>query len=384
MAWNEPGGNGNKDPWGHRKDDQGPPDLDEVVKKIQDKFRNIFGGSKHPTHGGSDGEGIGWGFIGFIFFVMLIIWSLFGFYIIQPAEQGVETRFGAYTRTTLQGLNWHFPYPIEQVQKVNVDQIRAVTHKALMLTKDENIIEMELVIQYQVRDAKDYLFNVREPDETLRQATESSLREVVGNSVMDNVLTTGRDEVAQNTKLLIQEMLDRYLAGLSVNNVNMQDAQPPAEVQESFADVIKAREDEESYKNEAKTYANKIKRQAEGTKAKLEQQAAAYKVTVVEQATGETKRFLSILAQFNKSPQIIRMRLYLEAMETVLSNSTKILVDVDKGNNVMLLPLDKLLNSSKEKLPSMPVLSTDNQPTVTAPPATTNTPIDDPRSRGSR
>jgi membrane protease subunit HflK len=164
----------------------------------------------------------------------------------------------------------------------------------------------------------------------------------------------------------------------------MQDAQPPAEVQESFADVIKAREDEESYKNEAKAYANKIKRQAEGTKAKLEQQAAAYKVTVVEQATGETKRFLSILAQFNKSPQIIRMRLYLEAMETVLSNSTKILVDVDKGNNVMLLPLDKLLNSSKEKLPSMPVLPTDNQPTVTAPPATTNTPIDDPRSRGSR
>lgn len=386
MAWNEPGGNGNKDPWGQRKDEQGPPDLDEVVKKIQDRLKSIFGGGKHSTDGnnGHNGDGFGWGFIGLVFLIASIIWGLFGFYIIQPAEEGVETRFGAYIRTTSQGLNWHLPYPIEQVQKVNVDQIRAVTHKALMLTKDENIIEMELVIQYQIRDAKNYLFNVREPDETLRQATESSLREVVGNSSMDNVLTTGRDEVAHSTKLLIQEMLDRYQAGLSVNNVNMQDAQPPAAVQEAFADVIKAREDEESYKNEAKTYANKITRQAEGIKARLEQEAAAYKVKVMEQATGETKRFLSILEQFNKSPQIIRMRLYLETMETVLSNSTKILVDVEKGNNVMLLPVDKLLNSINKE--PMPTLSTENQPSIviTPPPATQNTPVDDPRSRGSR
>lgn len=387
MAWNEPGGNGNKDPWGHRKDEQGPPDLDEIFKKMQDKLRNLFGGRRH-SNGGNNGEGISWGFIGFVVVIALIIWSLFGFYIIQPAEQGVETRFGAYARTTSQGLNWHFPYPIEQVQKVNVDQIRAITHKALMLTKDENIIEMELVVQYQVRDAKNYLFNVREPDETLRQATESSLREVVGNSAMDNVLTTGRDEVAQNTKLLIQEMLDRYQAGLSVNNVNMQDAQPPTAVQEAFADVIKAREDEESYKNEAKTYANKIKRQAEGTKARLEQEAAAYKVKVTEQATGETKRFLSILEQFKKAPNIVRMRLYLETMETVLSSTTKILVDLDdKGNNLTLLPLDKLLGATKAETVTAPTLPTDNSTSTTpilTPPATGNTQVDDPRSRGNR
>lgn len=387
MAWNEPGGNGNKDPWGHRKDEQGPPDLDEIFKKMQDKLRNLFGGRRH-SNSGNNGEGISWGFIGFVVVIALIIWSLFGFYIIQPAEQGVETRFGAYTRTTYQGLNWHFPYPIEQVQKVNVDQIRAITHKALMLTKDENIIEMELVVQYQVRDAKNYLFNVREPDETLRQATESSLREVVGNSGMDNVLTTGRDEVAQNTKLLIQEMLDRYQAGLSVNNVNMQDAQPPTAVQEAFADVIKAREDEESYKNEAKTYANKIKRQAEGTKARLEQEAAAYKVKVTEQATGETKRFLSILEQFKKAPNIVRMRLYLETMETVLSSTTKILVDLDdKGNNLTLLPLDKLLGATKSETATTPTLPTDNATSMTpvfTPPPAGNTQVDDPRSRGNR
>ncbi|HEC85299.1 MAG TPA: FtsH protease activity modulator HflK [Thioploca sp.] len=251
MAWNEPGGNG-KDPWGHRKNESGPPDLDDIVQKIQDKLSDLFGGGKgkgsdHDGQGGG-GKGLSWSVIAFLAVILLTIWSLFGFYIVQPAEIGVVTQFGRYKGMTQDGLNWHWPYPIEQVEKVNVKEVRAVTHKALMLTKDENIVEIELVVQYLVNNAKDYLFNVREPDNTLLQATESSLREVVGTSNMNGVLTSERTRVAVETKDLIQTIVDRYQTGLEVIQVNMQNAQPPAAVQAAFADVIKAREDEERSK----------------------------------------------------------------------------------------------------------------------------------------
>ncbi|EIJ41764.1 HflK protein [Beggiatoa alba B18LD] len=345
MAWNEPGNNGNKDPWGHRKNEQGPPDLDEVLKKIQDKLNGWFGGSgSGGSFGMGDmGKGISWSLIGLIAVALLFLWSMFGWYVVQPAEQGVETRFGRYVATTNQGLNWHFPYPIESVQKVNVEQVRAINHRALMLTQDENIVDIELVVQYRITNARDYLFNVNDPDGTLQQATESALREVVGTSEMEKVLTSERDKVTLKTKELIQIIVDRYQTGLIVISVNMQNAQPPTAVQAAFADVIKAREDEERDKNRAQAYANGVLQRATGQAELLRQEAQAYKAVVIARAEGQTQRFLSILNEYEKAPDITRKRMYIETMESILSNSTKMMIDVKGGNNVMLFPLDKLL-----------------------------------------
>lgn len=386
MAWNEPGGNG-KDPWGHRKNESGPPDLDDIVQKIQDKLSDLFGGGKgkgsdHDGQGGG-GKGLSWSVIAFLAVILLTIWSLFGFYIVQPAEIGVVTQFGRYKGMTQDGLNWHWPYPIEQVEKVNVKEVRAVTHKALMLTKDENIVEIELVVQYLVNNAKDYLFNVREPDNTLLQATESSLREVVGTSNMNGVLTSERTRVAVETKDLIQTIVDRYQTGLEVIQVNMQNAQPPAAVQAAFADVIKAREDEERSKNKAHAYANEIVERAKGFADKLRQEAQAYKAQVIARSEGETMRFLSILAEYERAPDITRQRLYLETMESVLSNTSKVMIDVQSGNNLMVLPLDRIFGNTANTLPSgsnvIPGLSStarSNDPE--------NNQRNDPRNRGGR
>jgi len=392
MAWNEPGNNG-KDPWDRKNKEQGPPDLDDIVQKVQDKVGGLFGGSgggskKNGGTGNSGGDEpeLGWGGIIFIFIILLVIWSAFGFYTIQPAEMGVVTQFGKYDRTTLQGLNWHLPYPIEDVQKVNVEHVRALNHKALMLTQDENIVVIELVVQYRVKDseesAKDYLFNVKGPDETLRQATESALREVVGTSKMDGVLTSERDRVAGDTKKLIQDIVDRYTTGLKVISVNMQNAQPPEAVQGAFADVIKAREDEERSKNKAQAYSNEIIERAKGFSDQLREESEAYKAKVIAAADGETQRFLSILTEYEKAPKITRQRLYIESMESVLANSSKVMVDVNSGNNLMVLPLEKLLGQTAGQSRTI-----DN---ATPPSSTTFIPSDDnirnndPRSRGGR
>jgi membrane protease subunit HflK len=350
MAWNEPGGSGDNNPWGHRKPEQGPPDIDEIVQKMGDKLGEMFGGGgkneKRNNQGSDDndgGEGLGWSAIGFIAVLLLAIWFAFGFYIVQPAELAVITRFGHYKETTTQGLNWHLPYPIEQAQKVNVKHVRSLTHRALMLTKDENIVVIELEVQYRVKDAKNYLFKVLDPDNTLHQATESALREVVGTSNMDGVLTDERARVAVDTKVLIQEIVDRYKTGLMVTSVNMQNAQPPDAVQAAFADVIKAREDQERSKNKADAYSNEIVERAKGMAGKLRQEAKGYKAQVTARSEGETKRFLSVLKEYEKAPAITRQRLYLESIETVLSNTSKVMVDLKSGNNLMVLPLDRLL-----------------------------------------
>lgn len=339
MAWNEPGGNG-KDPWGQRKNEPGPPDLDELVKKMQDRLRGFLGGAES---GDKPPSSFALSSLGWIFFLLLLAWSLFGFYTIQPAERGVELRFGKYDRTTEQGLHWHIPYPVEEVIKVNVEEVRAWKQKSIMLTQDENIVDVELVVQYQVKEAENYLFNVYEPDDTLRQATESALREVVGTSRMDDVLTSGRDLAAAQMKQLLQEILDRYNTGLLVRSINMQNAQPPEAVQTAFADVIKAREDEERLKNTAEAYANEVVQKAGGMADRLRQEAEAYKVQVVAYAEGETKRFLSVLVEYQKAPAITRQRLYLETIEAVLSNSSKILLDLKNAPSLTVLPLDKLL-----------------------------------------
>jgi membrane protease subunit HflK len=384
MAWNEPGGNG-KDPWGHRKND-GPPDLDEIIKKVQEKLNQWFGnqggrsGSGQP--GGDSSGGMSFTTLIVMGMVLLVVWLSFGFYIVQPAEQGVVTRFGRFLRTDGDGLHWHIPYPIEQVQKINVEQVRAVPHKALMLTQDENIVEIELVAQYRVKDAKSYLFNVVDPDKTLLQATESALRSVVGTSKMDDVLTLERDRVAADTKLLTQQILDGYQTGLIVSGVNMQNAQPPNEVQKAFEDVIKAREDEERLKNKAQAYKNEIVQRAGGEADKLRQESQAYKSQVVARAEGETQRFLSVLNEYNKSPEVTRRRLYLDTMEAVLSNTSKVVLDIKHGNNLTVLPLEQLLNGLSGERIASPLHP--NKSSEVLPPPPTNNNGEDPRIRSGR
>ncbi len=352
MAWNEPGGSG-KDPWGGPGRDQGPPDLDEAIKKLQQRLSGVFGGGSSGGGSAAGGKAAGVAVL-----ILLAVWALSGIYIVEPAERGVVTRFGAYVETTMPGPHWHFPYPIEKVEIVNVDNIRtveigyrsggrgkaggSVPSESLMLTQDENIVDVQFAIQYRVKDPKDYLFNVRNPDATLHQVAESAIREVIGKSKMDFVLTQGRSEISDRVEQLTQEILDRYGAGLLVSSVNMQSAQPPREVKAAFDDAIKAREDEQRFKNEAEAYANDIIPKARGAAARMLEEASAYKERVVAQAEGEANRFEALLAEYKRAPEVTRERLYLESLEAVLSKTSKVMVDVDGGNSLLYLPLDRL------------------------------------------
>lgn len=376
MAWNEPGNSNDKDPWsgGGRKQD-GPPDLDEVARKLQDAVGRVLGGGRKRSGGSSGGGGdrsggdsggvnmpslpIGGGTIAIL---ALVLWGLSGIYIIDPAERGVVMRFGQYVDTTMPGPHWHMPYPIETVEKVNVEEIRnaeigyrsggraqnsvgVVSREALMLTQDENIISVQLAVQYRIKDAKDYLFNVVEPDLALRAATESALRETIGKSTMDFVLTEGRAEIAAQVQRRTQEILDIYVSGLQITSVNMQDAQPPDEVQAAFADVVKAREDRERFINEAEAYANDIIPRARGAAARVVAEAEAYREQVVADAEGTASRFDQVLTEYKKAPDVTRERLYLDTMEKVLSSSSKVVVDLG-SNNLTVLPLDKMLGGA--------------------------------------
>lgn len=359
MAWNEPGGSKDKDPWGRQDSEQSPPDLDEVIRKMQEKLSGIFG---KKGSGGGGGKGRGGGVPGALLVVgilLVVFWIFQCFYIVQPAERGVKLRFGRYVETTLPGLHFLW-FPIERVEKVNVDHIRTaelgyrsgspvqrpretVPEEALMLTQDENIVDIKFAVQYKIKDAADYLFRVREPDKTLHQATESAVREVVGKSTMDFVLTEGRSEIALRVQELIQQILDRYATGLQVTSVNMQDAQPPDQVQAAFDDAVKAREDEVRFRNEAEAYANDILPKARGNAARQLEEALAYKEQVIARAQGEASRFSQILEEYEKAPEVTAQRLYLETMEDVLGGSQNIVVDLGDGNNLTLLPLNQLL-----------------------------------------
>jgi membrane protease subunit HflK len=348
MAWNEPGGSGNKDPWGDRNKEQGPPDLDEIIKKLQNKFSGLFGGGGGggTSSRGRSGGGIG---ISFIAVVLLVIWGLSGIYIVDQGKQGVVLQFGAFKSITDPGPHW-YPRFIQSVEIVDVEQVRSVNlgrvpDEALMLTQDENIIDIKFTIQYKVKDPRDFLFNVRDPDATLRQVTESSVREIVGKSKLDFVITEGRQDVALRAEKLIQDILDGYKAGLLVVKLNMQDAQPPQQVQAAFDDAIKAREDEQRQINEAEAYANDIIPRARGASARRIQEAEAYREEIVQKAQGESERFLKVLAEYSKAPEVTRERLYLEAMESVMANSNKVMIDVKEGNSLMYLPIDKMMQS---------------------------------------
>jgi len=362
MAWNEPGGNGSgngddNDPWGNRKKPDGPPDLDEVFKNLKDKLDGVMGrrggrpgGSNNSgSSGGGIGlpGGLGTKGLGLLALLALLLWLASGIYVLQPAEKGVISQFGAYKHTTNSGIHWRMPWPIQAMERVNVGQNR--TLKLLdqpILTQDENIVVLELAVQYRIKSASDYLYRVRDPDSTLQEVLESALREVVGQTDMEPVITEGRNLVDSSTRDRLQEVLDEYGSGIEVIAVALDGAQPPEEVQAAFSDAIKAREDKERFINEAEAYRNEILPQARGEAQQYLEEALAYKSQVVNAAEGESKRFTSLLTEYDKAPEITRDRLYLEAMESVLGNTSKVMMDNDSGNSLMYLPIDKLIQQS--------------------------------------
>ncbi len=348
MAWNEPGGSGNKDPWGNRNNNQGPPDLDEVFKKFQDKVTKLFGGGSGGSNKKSGGGGLGASFIAII---IVGIWGVSGFYVVDEGTEGVVLTLGKYDHSSEPGLHW-YPRFIQNVYVVNTDNVREIilgrkSTEALMLTKDENIVDVEFTVQYKIKDARHFLFNVRDPDTTVIQATESAMRENVGKASMDSVIKDGRLEIASATEKLIQEILDRYKAGILITNVNMQNAQPPEQVQHAFDDAIKAREDRERKINEAEAYSNDILPRARGKGARIEQDALAYRDELIAKADGESQRFIKILKEYKRAPKVTRERLYLETMEEVYQKTNKVIIDVKQGNSLMYLPIDKMINNRR-------------------------------------
>ncbi|MGB7931045.1 MAG: FtsH protease activity modulator HflK [Gammaproteobacteria bacterium] len=349
MAWNEPGGD-KRDPWGGKGGSEGPPDLDELVRKLRDGMNRLFGGRGGKGGGVSSGSPISFGFI---IGVAVIAWVLSGIYIVDPAERGVVLRLGQFKEITGPGPHWYMRF-IETVEKVNIDQVRTVSHKAKILTKDENIIQVELAVQYQVKNAEDYLFQVRDPDYTLHEATESALREVIGGITMDSFLSGGRGDLVRQTKELLQTILDRYQTGLILTSVNLQDPQPPEEVQGAFQDAIKAQEDEVRFKNQAEAYARDIVPRARGDAKRMREEAGAYKDQIIAKAQGESSRFTQTLEEYRKAPEITRKRMYLETMEEVLANTSKVILQVNDTSNLMYLPLDKLLQPSTDITQQLP------------------------------
>ena len=346
MAWNEPGGNSNnQDPWGDRKrggKKQGPPDLDEALRKLQDNLNSLFGGKKTPGTSNSGG-GFGFGIVAVVLAVLAAMWLYTAVYSLDEQEQAVILRLGKYHETVGPGLNIYFP-PMDRKYEQNVTRERAYTRQGPMLTEDENIIEVPLTVQYKINNLQDFVLNVDSPEISLQHATESALRHVVGSTAMDQVLTEGRELLAVEVKERLQRFLDTYRTGITVTQVNVQNAQAPREVQESFDDVIRAREDEQREKNQAETYANGVVPEARGQAQRLREEANGYRDETISRAEGEADRFTKLVTEYRKAPEVTRQRLYLETMQEVFSNTSKVLLTGDKGQNSMLyLPLDKML-----------------------------------------
>ncbi|MAR91646.1 MAG: FtsH protease activity modulator HflK [Pseudomonadales bacterium] len=340
MAWNEPGGGRNQDPWRGRGG-RSQSDLEDVVKKLQDRFGGLFGGG---GRGGNNDAGYGLLFL--ILAVMIVAWAVAGLYRVEQAEEALVLRFGKYHETVGPGLHWN-PWGIDSVQTVDVNQRETMPVRATMLTEDQNIVDIELQVQFVVTDSRAYFLENSTPIETLRNAVESALRHVVGGSEMDRVLTEGRAAIAVEVQQRLQAYLDRYRTGLGVDKLNIEDAHPPKEVKAAFDDVIKAKEDEERVKNEAEAYANQIVPEARGQAQRMIEEATAYKTEVVERAKGQANRFDRLYAEYSVAPEVTRRRLYIEAMENVLGNTSKVMVDVEGGNNLMYLPIDKILEQRR-------------------------------------
>ncbi|MGC8121749.1 FtsH protease activity modulator HflK [Marinobacter sp. VGCF2001] len=348
MAWNEPGGNRNdNDPWGtgggRRGNDQGPPDLDEALKRGLDKLNRMLGGKGGNSGGGrSGGSAGGFGAILAIAAILVAGYVVYqSFYTVDEQERAVVLRFGEYNRTESPGLRFKVPL-IDTVNKVRVTSIRTAESSGQMLTQDENLVTVDLQVQYRVGDAEAYVLNVRDSNQALAFATDSALRHEVGSSSLDDVLTEGRAELAVRVEQRLQSFLREYGTGLEVVRVNVESTQPPAPVQDSFREVQRAREDEQRLKEEAETYRNKIVPEARGQAQRLIEEANAYKEQVIERARGETARFNQLLAVYESAPGVTRERMYIQALEQVLGNSSKIFVDTESSGNMMYLPLDRL------------------------------------------
>ena len=368
--------------WGNRNSG-GPPNLEAVLRDLNKKITDMFGGKGGGTGSGGGGSTLNFsGGIGLIVVVVVLIWVASGFYIVDASQRGVVLRFGKYHEATQAGPRWHLPYPIETVEVVNLSQVRTVEvgyrdnvknkmlKESLMLTDDENIIDIQFAVQYFLKDPADYLFNNRMPDENVRQAAETAIREVVGKNKMDFVLYEGREQVAAETTKLMQDILDRYKSGILISKVTMQNAQPPEQVQASFDDAVKAGQDRERQKNEGQAYANDVVPKAKGAAARLMQEANGYKQRVIANAEGDASRFKQILVEYEKAPQVTRERMYIDMMQQILSSSTKVMVDQKGSNNLLYLPLDKLIQSTNPDAQTQPATAKSaNNAEQFAPPA---------------
>ncbi len=342
MAWNEPGGG--RDPWGGNRGNDGPPDIDEALNKLKEKFAAFGGGS-----GG--GAGSSKGLLPVALIALAIIWGLLGFYQVDEKEQAVVLRLGKYSDTVGSGLHWN-PPAVDSVTIVRVTEERQYSARGLMLTQDENIVEISLTVQYNIANAKDFVLNIKDPETSLKHATDSALRHVVGSTGLDGVISTGREQVAVSTAEKLQDLLNVYSSGINVVKINIEEARPPTEVKAAYDDVIKAREDLERLVNEAQAYSNGIIPEARGEAQRLREEAEGYLSQVVSKSQGEAKRFTTLLAEYKKAPEVTRERLYIDAIEQVMSNSTKILMDTEGSNNMLYLPLDKLVQQGNAASPT--------------------------------
>ncbi|CAM4460794.1 FtsH protease activity modulator HflK [Vibrio agarivorans] len=357
MAWNEPGNNnGNNgrdnDPWGNNNRggqknggrEQGPPDLDEVFSKLSQKLGGKFGGKG----GSGSSNGSNGGFLGFgvIAVIAIAIWVFAGFYTIGEAERGVVLRLGKYDRIVDPGLNWR-PRFVDEVSPVNVQAIRSLRSSGLMLTKDENVVTVAMDVQYRVADPYKYLYVVTNADDSLRQATDSALRAVIGDSLMDSILTSGRQQIRQSTQETLNDIVDSYDMGLVIVDVNFQSARPPEQVKDAFDDAIAAREDEERFEREAEAYRNDILPKATGRAERLKKEALGYSERITNEALGQVAQFEKLLPEYQAAPEVTRNRLYLDTMEQVYTSTSKVLIDSESSGNLLYLPIDKLAGEGK-------------------------------------
>ncbi|MBC8021741.1 MAG: FtsH protease activity modulator HflK, partial [Burkholderiales bacterium] len=350
----------NEPQWG-KKNNEGPPDLDEILRKLQQKISGLLGFRNRPPgsppSSGNLGNHVGGGMV-FVLLLILGVWLASGFYIVDEGRRGVVLRLGRYVETTQPGPRWHIPYPIETVEVVNVSQVRTVEvgyrgnpknkqpAEALMLTDDENIVDIQFAVQYTLKSPEDYLFKNRNPDDNVLQAAETAIREVVGKSPMDFVLSQGRSEISARVKKLMQDILDKYETGINVTTVNLQSASAPEQVLPAFEDVVRAQQDRERFKNEGQAYANDVVPKAQGVRSRLIEEAVGYKQSVVNTAQGDASRFRSILAEYERAPQVTRERIYLDTLQQVLSATSKVIIDQKGGQNLLYLPLDQLMKMS--------------------------------------
>jgi modulator of FtsH protease HflK len=358
-----------KNPGQNNNQEEGPPDLDELLNDLRKKIGRIFGkketDQKTPkSSGGNPTPNSGNDNLPIlpILLIVLLLWAATGFYIVDQGSRGVILRFGKNTEVTMPGPRWHIPYPIESAEVVNLEQVRTIEvgyrsagdaaarskelRESLMLTDDENIIDLQFAVQYNLKSVEDFLFNNRSAESSVTGAAETAIREIVGKSKMDFALYEGREEIAVKAKKLMQEILDRYNTGINVTSVTMQNAQPPEQVQASFDDAVKAKQDLERQKNEGQAYANDIIPKAKGTASRLTAEAQGYRLRVENEAKGNASRFEQILTQYNRAPEVMRDRLYIEAQEQILSSVSKVFIDQKNSNNLLYLPLDKLIQQA--------------------------------------